>query len=206
MARRIAKDLGVDIEQVHGTGPGGRVVEADIRAFAELRKLPVTSPTPAKSPSAPTPTSVPVATPAGDNGFRFQELTPIQRITGERMRESVMNAPQFALDVSADATNLLWLQEALERSGYPGGTGPAVADRLLIKITAAVLLQYPYANAEFAGGKIKLIDFVNMGVAIGTDRGLIVPVIKDCSTQRLGCNYGRTGRFSGESPYASFRG
>ena len=185
VARRIAKDLGVDIEQVHGTGPGGRVVEADIRAFAELRKLPFTSPTPAKSPSAPTPTSVPVATPAGDNGFRFQELTPIQRITGERMRESVVNAPQFALDVSADATNLLWLQEALSDRVTLAARARLSLTGLLIKITATVLLQHPYANAEFSGGKIKLIEAVNMGVAIGTDRGLVVPVIKDAAHKDL---------------------
>jgi pyruvate dehydrogenase E2 component (dihydrolipoamide acetyltransferase) len=185
VARRIAKDLGVDIEQVHGTGPGGRVVEADIRAFAELRELPVASPMPAKSPSAPVPTSVPVATPAGDNGFRFQELTPIQRITGERMRESVVTAPQFALDVSADATNLLWLQEALSDRVALAARARLSLTGLLIKITAAVLLQHPYANAEFSGGKIKLIEAVNMGVAIGTDRGLVVPVIKDAAHKDL---------------------
>ncbi|MFN8466520.1 MAG: biotin/lipoyl-containing protein [Caldilineaceae bacterium] len=72
VARRMAKDLGVDIEQVHGTGPGGRIVEADIRTFAELRKPPAASPAPDPSPAAPTPATVPMSTPAGDNGFRYQ--------------------------------------------------------------------------------------------------------------------------------------
>lgn len=175
VARRMAKDLGVDIEQVRGTGPGGRVVEADIRAAAELRKPRASEP--------PAPAEAPAQ--ADENGIRFQELTPIQRITGERMRESVVNAPQFALDISADATNLLWLQEAL-------GDRVALAARarlsltcLLIKITAEALIQHPTVNAEFSGGRIKLIDAVNVGVAIGTDRGLVVPVIKDAAHKDL---------------------
>lgn len=173
VARRMAKDLGVDIEQVRGTGPGGRVSEADIRAFAELRKPQA----PAQLPPGVPPVPAPV--PAGDSGFRFQELTPIQRITGERMRESVVNAPQFALDVSADATNLLWLQEALgDRVTLAAGARLSLTG-LLIKCAAAVLVEHPLANAEFSGGKIKLIEAINVGVAIGTDRGLVVPVIKD---------------------------
>jgi pyruvate dehydrogenase E2 component (dihydrolipoamide acetyltransferase) len=191
VARRIAKDLGVDIEQVHGTGPGGRVVEADIRAFADLHKLPpapvppmpVTPPAPPPLHAASPPVSVP--TPAGDNGFRFQELTPIQRITGERMRASVVNAPQFALDMSADTTNLLWLQEALGDRVTLAARARLSLTGLLIKITAAVLVQHPYANAEFSDGKIKLIDAINLGVAIGTDRGLVVPVIKDAAHKDL---------------------
>ena len=179
VARRMARDLGVDIEQVQGTGPGGRVVEADIRAAAELRKP--------RAPEPPVPTVPPIAapTPPGDHGFRFQELTPIQRITGERMRESVVNAPQFALDVSADATNLLWLQEALADRVAPAAQARLSLTGLLIKITAEALLQHPYANAEFSGGRIKLIDAVNMGVAIGTERGLVVPVIKDAAHKDL---------------------
>ena len=179
VARRMANHLGVDIEQVQGTGPGGRVVEADIRAAAELRKP--------RTPEPPVP-PVPLAAapaPTDDALFRFQELTPIQRITGERMRESVVNAPQFALDISADATNLLWLQEALGERVTQAAQARLSLTGLLIKITAAALLLHPTVNAEFSGGRIKLIDAVNVGVAIGTDRGLVVPVIKDAAHKDL---------------------
>lgn len=179
VARRMAKELGVDIELVHGTGPGGRVVEADIRAAAELRQ-----PQPSEPP-APAAPSVTAPTPPDDSGFRFQELTPIQRITGERMHESVVNAPQYALDVSADATNLLWLQEALSDRVTLAARARLSLTGLLIKITAEALRQHPYANAEYAGGRIKLFDAVNVGVAIGTDHGLVVPVIKDAANKDL---------------------
>lgn len=187
VARRVAKDLGVDIEQVHGTGPGGRVVEADIRAYAELRKpLVPESPVPELHvPAAPPVSPSGVSLSAGQDGFHFQELTPIQRITGERMRESVVSAPQFALDVYADATNLLWLQEALADRVALAARARLSLTGLLIKITAEVLRQHPYAHAEFAGGRIKLFDAVNVGVAIGTDHGLVVPVIKDAAKKDL---------------------
>jgi pyruvate dehydrogenase E2 component (dihydrolipoamide acetyltransferase) len=190
VARRMAKELGVDIEQVRGSGPGGRVAEADIRAFAEALKTPPApvQPTPTPLPS-PTPAAVQAPAPssisASDNGFRFQELTPIQRITGERMRESIVNAPQFALDLNADATNLLWLQEALSDRVTLQARARLSLTGLLIRIVAEALLRHPYVNAQFTDGKIKLLENINIGVAVGTDQGLIVPVIKDAGHKDL---------------------
>jgi pyruvate dehydrogenase E2 component (dihydrolipoamide acetyltransferase) len=199
VARRMAKDLAVDIEQVRGTGPGGRVTEADIRAFAATRTA-AAVPTPAAPVHAATPPAAPAPLPAapasapalapgspaaGSNGFRLQDLTPIQRITGERMRESVVNAPQFALDISADATNLLWLQEALSDQVTLKARARLSLTGLLVKIVAETLLRHPLANAQFADGKIKLLDEINVGVAVGTDQGLVVPVVKGAARKDL---------------------
>jgi pyruvate dehydrogenase E2 component (dihydrolipoamide acetyltransferase) len=207
----MAKDLGVDIELVRGTGPGGRVVEADVRAYAEQRRAtsaPAPAPAPvvaapapqpvvppSASPSAPLPSApaappvaplpTPAAAPASGSGFRYQELTPIQRITGERMRESVVNAPQFALELSADATNLLWLQEALSDRVTLQARARLSLTGLLVKIVAETLLRHPLANAQFADGKLKLLEEINVGVAVGTDHGLIVPVIKHAAAKDL---------------------
>jgi pyruvate dehydrogenase E2 component (dihydrolipoamide acetyltransferase) len=195
----MAKDLAVDIEQVRGTGPGGRVTEADIRAFAATRTA-AAVPTPAAPVHAATPPAAPAPLPAapasapalapgspaaGSNGFRLQDLTPIQRITGERMRESVVNAPQFALDISADATNLLWLQEALSDQVTLKARARLSLTGLLVKIVAETLLRHPLANAQFADGKIKLLDEINVGVAVGTDQGLVVPVVKGAARKDL---------------------
>jgi pyruvate dehydrogenase E2 component (dihydrolipoamide acetyltransferase) len=174
VARRMAKDLGLDIERLRGSGPGGRVVEADIRAAVAARTEP-----PPTAPPAPVPAV------AGGNGFRLQDLTPIQRITGERMRESVVNAPQFALEVNADATNLLWLQEALgDRIALQAGARLSLTG-LLVRIVAETLLHHPLANAQYADGRIKLLDEINVGVAVGTEQGLVVPVIKGVAGKGL---------------------
>lgn len=182
VARRMAKELGVDIEQLRGTGPGGRVMEADIRAFAEQQH------TQAPGKAAPPP---PVQLPASAapqvpaNGVRYQELTPIQRITGERMRESIVNAPQFALEISADATKLLWLQEALDERITLQARARLSLTGLLVKIAAVTLLRHPRVNAEFSAGKIKLLEEINIGVAVGTDQGLVVPVIRNAAHKEL---------------------
>lgn len=166
VARRVARELGIDITQVKGTGPGGRIKEEDVRSYAEAL-----STAPAAQPS--------------EEDAEWLELNSIQRLTGQRMLESVQTAPQFALTVNVDVTNLLWLREGLmERIVTEAGERLSIT-ALLVKIVAAALKQYPRANASFEDGRVKLHRQVNVGVAVGTDDGLIVPVIRDADQKSL---------------------
>jgi pyruvate dehydrogenase E2 component (dihydrolipoamide acetyltransferase) len=172
MARRIARELGVDLARIQGSGPGGRIREEDVRAFAEAHKAPAVAP--------PPPAAAPAALPG-----TLVDLSPIQRLTGQRMLESVQTAPQFALTASADMTNALWLREALmERIVAETGERLSVT-ALLVKIVAAALKSYPRANAAFENGRVRLQSQVNVGVAVGTDDGLVVPVVKDADAMNL---------------------
>jgi pyruvate dehydrogenase E2 component (dihydrolipoamide acetyltransferase) len=169
VARKIAKELGVDLSLVKGTGPEGRIKEEDVRAFAQTQ---------APAPTAPS--GLPAAEPAD-----WLDLTPIQRLTGQRMLESIQTAPQFALSVSADMTNALWLREALINR-VEAETGERLSlTVLLVKIAAITLRHHPRANASFEGGRLKLQQQVNVGVAVGTDDGLVVPVIKEADRKPL---------------------
>ena len=198
VARKVAKELGVELGAVTGTGPQGRITEDDVRAAA------------AKSKDeggrmkdegvAPTPTAPAVSAPEHASRITHHDalpstlhaprstdlpLTPIQRITGERMRESVVNAPQFAIDVAADMTQALWLREQLaERVQAEAGAKLSVTG-LLIKVVATALKHHPRANAEFAGDKLTLHDEINLAVAVGTDDGLVVPVIRNADHKSL---------------------
>jgi pyruvate dehydrogenase E2 component (dihydrolipoamide acetyltransferase) len=168
LARRIAKELGVDLALVQGSGPGGRIREEDVRAFAATLKA---------GPAAPVP--VPAA-------GEWMDLSSVQRLTGQRMLESVQTAPQFALHIDVDATNLLWLREALiERILAETGERLSVT-ALLTKIVASALKSWPRANASFENGRIRLHEQVNVGVAVGTDEGLVVPVIRNADGKTLG--------------------
>jgi pyruvate dehydrogenase E2 component (dihydrolipoamide acetyltransferase) len=112
-------------------------------------------------------------------------LTPIQRVTGERMRESVVNAPQFALDVAADMTQLLWLRDQLaDRVEAAAGARPTITG-LLVMAVADALTRHPRANAEYADGWLRVHSDVNFGVAVGTDDGLVVPVIRNADRKSL---------------------
>ncbi len=165
LARRIARELDVDLTKVRGTGPGGRIREEDVRAFAEAQK--------AAAPAAIAPQA------------EWIDLTPVQRLTGQRMLESVHNAPQFTLNINADATNLLWLRDALmERILAETGERLSIT-ALLVKIVAAALKEHPRVNASFEGGRIRLYREINIGVAVGTDDGLVVPVIKEADQKTI---------------------
>jgi pyruvate dehydrogenase E2 component (dihydrolipoamide acetyltransferase) len=191
VARKVAKELGVDLSTVKGSGPLGRVTEADVREFAATKTIDDRAHRTASSAERPAVQAAPVAAPqvpattTSAYPQRSVALTPIQRITGERMRASVINAPQFALDVAVDMSQTLWLREQLaERVMAEAGVKLSVTG-LLVKVVAAALKRHPRANAEFAGDKLTLHPAIHIGVAVGTDDGLVVPVIRDADRKSL---------------------
>lgn len=165
--RRIARELGVDLSSVTGTGPEGKIIEADVRATA----------TRGGTPSVNTTTNV---TPA--ESVEWEELNTVQRLTGERMLRSIQTAPQFALTVSADMTNALRLREELTKEIAGERLSITV---LLVKIIATALKHQPRANASFEAGRVKMHNRVNVGVAIGAEEGLVVPVIKEADQKPI---------------------
>jgi len=232
VARRIARELGVDLARVKGSGPGGRIREEDVRTWASSHTPPTgvgglpevgasEAPTAgggavtaapgawAGSHTPPTgvgglpggseaPTATSEAPTAGGGavtaapGVRFLaslgmtvELTSIQRVTGQRMLESVQSAPQFSLTSDADVTNLLWLREAL-MDRILAETGERLSiTALLVRIVGTALRHHPRANASFEDGRVRLHPQINVGVAVGTDDGLLVPVIKEADQKSL---------------------
>ncbi len=159
IARRVARELGIDITQVKGTGPGGRIKEEDVRAFA--------------ADAPPTPE------------VEWLDLTSIQRLTGQRMLESVHQAPQFALTSDVDMTQALWLREALmERVMAETGERLSITS-ILVKVVALALQRHPQTNVSFEDGRVKMHPRINVGVAVGTDEGLVVPVIKEADQKPL---------------------
>ncbi len=166
LARRLARELGVNLGGVTGTGPGGSITDEDVRAYAETIS------------AAP-------GVAAAEESVEWLDLNPIQRVTGQRMLESIQTAPQFSLTTTVDVTNILWLRDALmERMVAETGERLSITT-ILTRIVAAALKKHPRANASFEGGRIKVNRQVNVGVAIGTDDGLVVPVIKGADQKPL---------------------
>jgi pyruvate dehydrogenase E2 component (dihydrolipoamide acetyltransferase) len=177
VARKVAKALGVDLNKVAGTGPLGRITESDVRAAAQ-------PPAPVAPPSAVALlASAHLPAPARATPL---PLTPIQRITGERMRESVVNAPQFALDMMVDMTQALWLREQLAERIKAQTDAHLSVTTLLIKVVASALSHHPRANAEFAGDHLRVHEDINIAVAIGVEDGLVAPVIRNADRKPLG--------------------
>ena len=180
VTRRLAKELGIDLSQVKGSGPEFRIKEEDVRAFVEARAHGV--PQPAERMPASLATTL--------------ELTHNQHLTGQRMLESVQNIPQFALSLSADMTQAFQLRESFDQSSIAGQTtstlhlsGQAKAypsiTAILVKVTAEALKHHPRANATFKGDHIDAHPQINIGVALASGGDLVAPVIRAADQKSL---------------------
>ena len=171
LARAIAREHGLDITTITGTGPGGRIVRADVQDAVAARDR-ATAPT-APAPAAPT-ASVPAA--AGDTEVR---LTSIRRITAQRLTESAA-APHFYLTSVVDARPLLALRGELNTQLAGAADAPRISvTDLLVRACAVALRAHPGVNSSWAGDHIVQRGQVNIGLAVALPDGLIVPVIRD---------------------------
>ncbi len=179
-ARRLARELGVDLRRVVGTGPEGRIQPDDVRAH-----LQATAVEGASTAGTAEPVSVqlepPVASamlPGSPAIRRLVPLTNIRRTIAERMTASVREAPQFTVSLDADMTRSLAIVEDLRNSDAgPAGQPRITLTTLLIKASAWALCQHPGVNAAYQDGQVAEWDEVNIGVATAIEAGLIVPVI-----------------------------
>ena len=158
--RKLAEQMGVDLALVTASGPGGRIVEEDVRAAAQARPA-----APAAGTPGPDEESVPV--------------TAIRRTIAQRMSASAFSAPHAWLVVEADVTDLVRLREAhkepfRQRHGIDLTYLPFMAYAV-----AQALPQHPYLNASWAEDHIVLKKRVHLGIAVATERGLLVPVVRD---------------------------
>ena len=180
LARRLADELGIDLANIHGTGPAGRIVREDVEAAAAGR-----SAVPPSAPAAPPPvaTSAP-ATPAREAapGERIP-LTRLQRTIARRMAVSKPGAPHFYLERDIDVTALIGLRNELVAASEEG-QGPSVND-LIIRAVALAAAERPDATSRFDGDARVAASGVHIGVAVTVPGGLMVPVVRDADTKRV---------------------
>ncbi|MEZ4768553.1 MAG: 2-oxo acid dehydrogenase subunit E2 [Caldilineales bacterium] len=188
-ARRLGRELGVDLAQVHGSGPQGRIQSVDVRAFAAKQaeaaaRLDLQAPS-ADLAAASTPANANAsALPAGSPAIRRMiPLTSMRRTIVERMTTSVREAPQFTVSLDVDMTRARSIVDDL-KAGAADQQPRVTLTVLLIRACAWALARHPEANSAFVDGQIAEWDTVNVGVATAVEAGLIVPVVHDAD--RLG--------------------
>jgi pyruvate dehydrogenase E2 component (dihydrolipoamide acetyltransferase) len=164
LARRIARERGIDLASVHGTGPEGRIVAEDVER-AEKTAAPAAAPAP----------------PAGE--VEVIPLTGIRKAIARRMTEA-WEAPVFQIAMSADMTAAIRLREALVARMREGEAKPTYSD-ILTKLSAAALMRHRAVNALFAGDEIHLLPTANIGIAVAVPNGLVVPVQRSCETKTI---------------------
>jgi pyruvate dehydrogenase E2 component (dihydrolipoamide acetyltransferase) len=180
LARRVAKDQGVDLATVDGSGPGGRIVKADVEA-AQVGTAPVVS---LPAPSAPRPAAVATETETAKGSTTYRELTRLQQVVARRMAESKATAPHFYLQAEIDMSAAVAARGRLKASTPEGEVVPSFND-MVVKACAIALREHPSANGSYRDGRLELYSRVNVGVAVAARDALVVPTVFDADRKGL---------------------
>lgn len=170
-ARRHARDVGVDIAHIVGTGPGGRIVFSDVEAYAARAAA---TPAPAQAPATATPAA---SGPGSKREQRRAPLSGLRKVAATRLTESASTIPHFYLTMDVDMTRLTGLREQLIAYGEKRGLARVSVNDLIIKAAGITLRSFPAVNASLEGNEIVEYADVNVGFAVALDDGLVVPVV-----------------------------
>ena len=183
LARKIARQMGVDYTAVTGTGPSGRIVKRDILAAAEAApKAAAPAPAARKSaaPAAVSGTAFPVKNLELMEGDTVEKLTGMRKVVAQRMYTSAVEIPTVTQTVKVDVTALLAFRKKLKEEGHAFSVNDFV-----LKAVAKALRRHPEILVSLDGEQIIRRAHVNLGMAVALDAGLIVPVIRDADLLSL---------------------
>ena len=161
LARKIAGEHNVSVSGIKGTGPLGRIIERDVRAAAA-------------SPTGP------------EKGVTVQKLSKMRLLIARRMEESLKNSAQLTHHISADARKILNLRKRIKESAGTSGFVDININDMVCAAVVRSLKKHPSMNAHFMGDSIKVFTRVHLGIAVDTDRGLMVPVLRDADEMNTG--------------------
>ncbi len=159
-ARSVAKEKGLDLSLVEGSGPAGRIQERDVLAFLEARK--------------------------GAVGTRTEPLSRLRKAMGQRLQQSIRDAPHFHVTVDVDVTALTQLQERISSAAKEQGSLNITLNTLLLKGVALALVEFPEVNCQLQDqDQVRFNDFVNIGIAVPVEGGLLAPVVVNAHRKSL---------------------
>jgi pyruvate dehydrogenase E2 component (dihydrolipoamide acetyltransferase) len=175
LARRMARESGIDLTAISGSGPGGRIVKADLETAA---------PGPAP-PAPPAAVPAPATRAAGNKGeVTIQQLSRVQVQIAQRMAESKATIPDFTLHAEVDMEQAVALREQLRQAARAGDVVPSYND-LVVKACGLALREHPRANAAYRDGAFELYERVNVGIAVAAEDSLIVPTVFDADRKSV---------------------
>jgi pyruvate dehydrogenase E2 component (dihydrolipoamide acetyltransferase) len=207
VARRIAREHGIDLSTLEGTGPGGRIVKADVEAAAsgggaapeagkaepaekaeepQAREAPEPERKEAAEEAEEAAEREPEKAQTGKGEVTVEEPSRIQQIIARRMAESKATIPHFTLSTDVDMEGAVELREQLKELAEEQGTAVPSYNDMVVKACAIALRDFPLVNGSYKDGKYELHGRVNIGVAVAGEGTLIVPTIFDADHKGLG--------------------
>jgi pyruvate dehydrogenase E2 component (dihydrolipoamide acetyltransferase) len=189
LARRIARREGIDLGEITGTGPGGRIVKADVTgepqpASASRPETPAAASAPAAEQERPAGPADAVATAKGTT--TEVELNRLQQAVARRMAESKATIPDFTMSLDVEMDACVELRSELKRLAAEGAESAPTYNDMVVKACALALRQHPKANGSYRDGKLMLHSRVNVGVAVAAEGALVVPTVFDADSKALG--------------------
>jgi len=174
LARKIAKDKGINLNDVKGSAEGGRIIRKDVEGYVAPAKTaaPATSTEAAAAAPAKAPITLPTYT--GEEKFTERAVTQMRKAISRRLSESLFTAPHFYVTMSID------MDQAIAARTRINDIAPVKIsfNDFVVKAVAVALKQHPAINSSFLGDKIRTNEHVHIGVAVAVDEGLLVPVVK----------------------------
>jgi pyruvate dehydrogenase E2 component (dihydrolipoamide acetyltransferase) len=214
LARRMATVHGVDLGELDGTGPRGRITRADVAASAGIEDPVETRAAPSghdrDTRSAPSGRDSEIGPAFRDgspndgsptngsptDGPAVQELTRVQQLIARRMSEAKATIPEFQVQTEADIGALLALRAQLKDQPEPPDPMPSLND-FIVKACALALRRHPRANGSYRDGRFELHEHVNVGIAVAATDALVVPTIADADTRSVGAIAREARRLAG---------
>jgi pyruvate dehydrogenase E2 component (dihydrolipoamide acetyltransferase) len=182
LVRKLARDHDLDLSRVRGTGPGGRIIRADLNGL--LVEAP--TPTPSRAAARPVISTGPIV----DEKRASQEMpvSKARRVIARRLSESVQTIPHFYVTAVADAQVLMEMRVDLNQQAEAKGLAKISVNDLIIRASALALREHPEVNASYLGddSSVMLVhNRINVGVAVASKHGLVVPVIVDADVKTV---------------------
>ncbi len=196
LARRVARELGLELHTVTGSGPRGRIVRDDVTKAAAGVQTPATAIAATPQPRVPASVTTTGEVTTAKGEVTRVELSNLQRVVARRMAEAKATVPEFQVGIEVDMTAAFAFRAQLKEIATEERPAPSVND-FILKACGLALREFPRANGSYRDDGLDLHSRVNIGVAVAGDDSLVVPTVFDVDQKSLGAIGGETRRLAG---------
>jgi len=188
LAKKLAEDKGIDLREVSGSGDNGRIIKRDVDEFKPAAKATASAPAPSAKPA-------PAAAAPEEGNFEDLPISQMRKTIARRLSDSLFTAPHFYLTMEINMDKAMALRPQLNETS----SAKISFNDMVIKACSLALKKHPEVNSAWLGDKIRRYNYVNVGVAVAVDEGLLVPVVRDADKKTLSAISTEVKDFAGKA-------
>ncbi|ACT96815.1 pyruvate dehydrogenase complex dihydrolipoamide acetyltransferase [Dyadobacter fermentans] len=195
LAKRLADEKGINLSEVSGSGDNGRIVKRDVDEFKPAAQASAPAAAPAQTAPAAKAEAAPAAAAPASGDFTDTPISQMRKTIARRLSESLFTAPHFYVTMEINMDKAMALRPQLNEVA----TAKISFNDMVIKACAVALKKHPAVNSAWLGDKIRKYNYVNIGVAVAVDEGLLVPVIREADKKTLSAISGEVKDLAGKA-------